>query len=287
MKVSSMHRPLYSLISVFLLTVGYTPSVVPQEDGYIAMIPPFHNRLYVEGPEGSLQLARQRFVLFVYRNAVAVYASAEFLNTGKDTLTQELALPSTGHDENGSAPGGRISSGILSVQLWVEDDHVVPEVMHSGGEDWYTVTVRFTPGERRTVQSLFWAQTSLTDIDSLPGCDTVPIIEGTRGFMIDAAHASAWSGQVTSLRVTAVLRGGLSMQRDSVSAQPGSYGLADSTLTWSFRAIEPSPETNIVVFYSPSSGWGTTPNTMEKLSTFVVRRVYDQLLEYARSTEEE
>jgi hypothetical protein len=268
-----------------VIPLAIPPGLHAQESRFIAMVPPFHDRLYVEGPEGSLQLEHQRFVIFVYRNAVAVYSSARFVNTGKDTLTRELALPSTGHDENGSAPGGRISTGILSVQLWVENNRVEPVTIHDGDEDWYTLSLCFAPGEHRVVKALFWAQTSLTDVDSLPGMDSIPIEIGGRGFLVDLSHAAAWYDVIESVSVEAVLKGGISFEKDAFSAEPTTYDKLDSTLTWSLVHVEPSLDDNVIILYTPSSGWGSAPNTMERLSTFIVRKVYDQLLGYARSTE--
>jgi hypothetical protein len=77
---------------------------------------------------------------------------------------------------------------------------------------------------------VFWAQSSLTDIDLLHGLDTTSIAAGKRGFVIDAAHASIWSGIVESIEITVVLKGGISFQCDVFAAEPGTYTLRDSTI---------------------------------------------------------
>jgi hypothetical protein len=278
------HRWLFCILTVLSTTpdLGFA-----QQEKYLAIIPTLHDRFNASDRESSLQLQRQRFILFVYRNAVAVYSEADFVNTGIDTLSQEFGLPSTGHDENGDEPGGRISSGILSVQLWMEGERVVPNLIHDGNEDWYTIRSRFAPGEQRMAKALFWAQTSLTDVDSLPGLDTVAIAIGKRGFLVDLSHGTVWNNVIEAIDVTIVLNGGMSFRGDSFSAKPDTYNLQDSTLTWLFKNVEPSPSDNIVVSYTPSGSWGSSANTMSKLSTYIVKQVYDKLVDYVRRIEEE
>jgi hypothetical protein len=261
--------------------------IFAQQENFLALIPAFHDRLNTSGGESPLRLQNQQFILFVYRNAVTVYSEANFVNTGTDTLTQELARPSTGHVENGDESGGRISNGILSVQLWVEGEKVAPEFIQDGSEEWYTIRARFAPGTQRKVKAVFWAQTSLTDIDSLPGLDTVAITMGKRGFMVDIAHAAVWNGVFESIDVTVVLKGGMSFQRDSFTAEPGTYDLQDSTITWSLRDIEPSVSDNITVSYTPSGNWTSATNTMAKLSAYIVKKVYDNLLYYVEQKEQD
>jgi hypothetical protein len=256
-----------------------------QVTGYTAMIPTFHARPISSGRENPVQLQRQRFIVFVYRNAVAVGSAADFVNTGQVTVSQEIALPSTGHDENGSEPGGRLSNGLLSVHMWVEGQRILPEVIHDGSEDWYAIQVGFPAGERRRVEAVFWAQTSLEDVDALPGLDTAAIAPGRRGFMLDLAHAAVWDAAIDAIDVTVVLEGGLSIERDSISAEPRSYDLQDSTLTWSFRNIEPSLDDNIVLAYTPSGSWGTA--TMAGLSRYIVGKVYDKMLQHMKRRDEE
>jgi hypothetical protein len=268
------------LIAPLSLSIG-------QAKRYSAIIPAFHDRLIASGREGVLQLRHQRFVVFVYRNAVAVSSEADFLNTGTDTLSQEFALPSTGHGETGDESGGRISNGILSVQLWVEGQRIPSDFIHEGNEDWYTIRSRFKPGEHRRVNALFWAQTSLAAARSLPDLDTAAIVMGKRGFVLDLSHASVWKNLVETIDVTVVLKSGISIAGDTVSPEPDTYHVQDSTLTWSLRNMKPSPGDNIVVSYTPSGGWGSTPNTMAMLETYIVKRVYDRLLDYVKQIDEE
>jgi hypothetical protein len=247
----------------------------------MAVVPAFHDRLHPSGEGSLLRLQSQLFVLFVYRDAVVVYSRADFLNSGTDTLSQEFAIPSTGHDENGDEPGGRISNGISSVQVWVEGERVFPEVIHETNEEWYAVQTAFPPGEHRIVKALFWAQTTRAGIDSLPGLDTTSISPGKRGFMVDLYHAAAWNGEIASISLAALLKDNLSFSRDSFSAGPDSYELQDSLLTWSFENIEPLPWDNIVVAYSPSDAIQKGGMSMAKLSSFIVKEAYDELLDYA------
>jgi hypothetical protein len=258
-----------------------------QEKEYIAIIPAFHDRLNTSGSESTLLLQSQQFVLFVYQNAVVVYSEADFINTGKNTLSQEFALPSTGHDENGDEPGGRISIGILSVQLQIGGERVVPDVIQDRDQDWYTISSRIAPGGQCKVKAIFWAQTSLTGVDSLPGLDTLPIAAGKRALMVDLSHAAIWKGAIASVRITALIKDGMSFQRDLFSAEPDTYDLRDSTMTWSFRNVEPSPSENIVVSYAPAGRRILPPDTMAKLSTHIVRDVYDTLLDYVKQNEQQ
>ena len=279
----------HALRNISLMFLSFAPLSVtlPQGKEYSAIIPTFHERAHTSGRESSLQLQRQRFVLFVYRNAVAVYSVADFVNTGTDELSQEFALPSTGHKENDVDPDGRISNGILSVQLWVEGERVVPDVLHDGNEDCYTIRARFVPGERRRIKAVFWAQTSLADVDSLPGLDTAAIPIGKRGFMLDLSHATVWNNVIERIDVTVVIKGRMTFRGDAFSAAPEEYDLQDSTMSWSFRNVEPSPWDNIVVSYTPSGKWGSATNTMARLATYIVGSVYERLIQYSRQIEEE
>jgi hypothetical protein len=274
-------------ICLMILTIAPLSQSIGQEKRYSAIIPAFHDRLTKSGRESVLQLQRQRFVLFVYRNAVAVSSEADFLNTGVDTLSQEFALPSTGHGEIGDEPHHRISNGILSVQLWIEGQRIAPDLIHESNEDWYTIRSRFAPAEHRRVKAVFWAQTSLAGVDSLQGLDTVVIPAGKRSFVLDLSHATVWKNVIEAIDVTVVLKGGMSFQRDSVSCEPDTYHLQDSTITWSLRNAKPSPGDNIVVSYTPSGRWGSAPNTMARLETYIVKTVYDRLLDYVKQIDGE
>jgi hypothetical protein len=282
-------RKAHTLRSSYLLflSIALLSLSMAQEKQYIAIIPTFHDRLHTFDRESVLQLQRQRFILFVYRNAVAVSSEADFVNTAMDTLSQEFALPSTGHDENGDEHGSRISNGILGVQLWVEGERVAPDLIYDGTEDWYTIRSRFAPGERRKVKGVLWAQTSLADVDSLPGLDTVAIAIGKRGFVLDLSHATVWNNVVETIDVTVVLKGGMSFRRDSFSAEPDAYDLEDSTMTWRLKNVEPCTSDNIVVWYTASGSWGSSTNTMAKLSTYIEKKVYDELLYYAEQKDQE
>jgi hypothetical protein len=270
-----------------LLSIAPLSLSLGQEKTYSAIIPAFHDRLITSGRESILQLQRQRFVVFVYRNAVAVTSDAVFLNTGADTLSQEFALPSTGHGGIEEEHGGRISNGILSVQLWIEGQRIAPDFIHEGNEDWYTIRSRFAPGERRRVKAVFWAQTSLADVNVFALADTVGIPRGKRSFVLDLSHATVWKNLIDAIDVTVVLKAGLSFKQDSVSCEPNTYHLQDSTITWTLRGMKPSPGENIVVSYSPSGPWGLGPNTKARLEKYIVGRVYDSLLDYARQIDKE
>jgi hypothetical protein len=282
-----IHANRWSFLLSLCLMAARPCSLKAQEAGYLAVIPTFHDRLHASGRESPLQLQRQQFILFVYRNAVAVYTEADFVNTGNEALVQEFALPSTGHDENGDEPGGRISSGILSTRLWVGGERISPQLMHEGDELWYTIRAHFGPGERLRLKAVFWAQTSLADVDSLPGLDTVAIPVGNRAFLLDLYHAGTWNGAIETIDITVVPKGGMTFHGDAFSAEPATYDLQDSTMTWSLRDVEPSGSDNIVVSYTPAGAWGSSPNTMARLSTYIVMNVYDSLIHYAEMGREE
>lgn len=282
-RVFTLIRTAVNLCLVFFLIAASSLSTA-QEKRYSALIPAFHSRLVASGNENVLELKHQRFVLFVYRNAVAVSAEADFVNTGPDTLSQEFALPSTGHGEAGKEPLGRVSNGILSVQIWMEGQRISPELIHEGNEDGYTIKSKFAPGQRHRVKAIFWAQTSLVDIDSLSHRDTVVLPTGKRGFLIDLAHASVWKHMAQSIDVTLVIKGGMTFKGDAFVPEPDTYHVQDSTIAWSLRNLEPTQRDNIVVSYEPAGGWGTVPNTIARLETFIVKTVYDRLLEYVEQT---
>ena len=237
--------------------------------------------------ESPIQLSHLEFVVFVYRNAAAVYMESDFINNSEGSLTQELSLPSTGHDENGQEFGGRISNGILGIQLWIEDERVAPEFVQDGNEQWYTIQTEFPPHENRKVKALFWAETSLIDVDSIPGLDTTIIIEGQRGFLINLAHASVWNNVIHSINTYIVLNDGISVNPDLLKAEPASFELNNSTLIWSMNEIEPSEDNNIELKYESGNSSNTSLNTMGKLSSFIIKEAYDQLLNYANQLNEE
>jgi hypothetical protein len=257
-----------------------------QTKEYLAIIPAFHSRQQMGSTESSLQLRHQRFVLFVYPNAVAVYSESDFINQGDELFTQEFAIPSTGHDENGSDPGGRISNGILSIQLWIQGERADPEFIQEGNEEWYTIQTTFAPNEERKVKALFWAETSLTDIDSLLGSDTTIIANGKRGFLIDLSHASIWNNNIESNDVVVVLKDGILSREQNFNAEPKTYDLKDSTLTWSQKYVEPSLEDNIFISYDSPANLDLNMSTMAKLADYIVKKVYDQLLYFVSQLNE-
>ncbi len=275
-------------LSLYLLILFFIPvdNCLAQTEDFIAIIPSFHCRQGMARTESPIQLVHQRFVAFVYSNAVAVYSEADFVNQTENIVDQEVGLPSTGHDENGDEPGGRISNGILSVQLWIDDENANPELIRDGNEDWYLVKAQFAPHQNRRIKALFWAETSLADVDSLPGLDTSLIVNGNRGFLIDLAHASMWGGDIQLVDVYVIFQDSIRLDDQTFSAAPLSYNLEDSTLTWLMDNIEPSAGDNIEVKYESPSITDSSENTMKKLSAFIVKKVYDQLIDYGNQLDE-
>jgi hypothetical protein len=251
-----------------------------------AIIPAFHNRLGNPGTLSAIQLRRQSFVVFVYRNAVAVCSQAEFVNGGTDTVEQEFALPSTGHDRN-DEDSAMASNGILSPRIVVEGERIAAEVVEDGDGTWYAIRSTLGPGETRKFGAEFWAQTSLADVDSLPGLDSTVIAPGRRGFLLDISHAGSWNDVIDSIGVRLVLRGGLEFERDSFEVSPENFDYTDSTIEWWFESTEPTADDDIYVDYRPAKPWPAGPNTMAHLSAFIVSRGYDELLEYVRRLDDE
>jgi hypothetical protein len=273
----------HSLALCLLLTLFPMAGIIHAQGEYTAMIPPFHDREHQFGTDDVLQLTHQGFVLFVYRNAVAVYTEADFVNTGPGPLVHELALPSTGHDENGDAPGGRISNGIRSVQLWVEGERAIPDLETDGDNvSWYTIRAAFKGYEHRKVKGLFWAQTLLTSTDEAPGLDTTSIAAGERGFVLDLCHAAVWKSNIDSLDVTVVLHDGLDMQGATVRAKPETYESQGATLLWHMNNVEPSLEDNIAFYYTAGMSATLQFGTMAGLSRFITHEGYDELVRYVR-----
>lgn len=271
---------------VLFLVTHLSSYLYAQDKDYLAILPAFHDRLHLSNAENVLQLANQRFVLFVFRNAVAVYSEADFVNSGRDPVDQEFALPSTGHDENGDLPGGRISTGILGVQLWVQGLRIEPQVVTKNNEEWYTIHAHVLPGESRKIKAVFWAQTSLVDIDSLPGLDTALIPDGHRGLMIDLAHAAIWNGWINHVSIDVVLRQNLLVQQDSFQVVPDNYEVQDSLLSWNLYNVEPAARDNIVLYYSTEGTQDDQFTTLEKLSSYLVKKGYDDLLHFSEKLEE-
>jgi hypothetical protein len=270
---------IYRYISFYILLLVIISSVhlTAQTKDFIAMIPPFHSRQNTTGTESPLELRNLQFVIFVYENAVVVNSESDFINQSENVIEQELAIPSIGHNENGDDPRGRISNGILSMQLWVQGEKVNPQFIKDGDEEWYTIQAKFQPHESRKLKSLFWASTSFADIDTLPGLDTTVITNGRRGFLIDLAHAAVWNSTIQSIHVTVVLKDSIFPTGKTFNAVPHSYDLKGSTLTWSMKYIKPSNDDNVIVTYESFNNSDSTTNTMAKLSAFIVKQAYGQL----------
>jgi len=275
----------YTCAFLFFLLLSVLNQIYAQEHMYTAIIPLFQDRQGETHTEGPLQLVRQQFVIFMYNDAAAVYSEALFKNTGTDTVDQELALPSTnlGFGEKDR----RISNGILGVQIKIEDEKVLPKFLLDGDEEWYTIDLVLGPDEDAEVRSLFWAQTSLANVDSIPGLDTVAIPDGRRGFIVDLSHGAIWNGLIEQVNVTVILKEGLSVKSRSFNADPDTYDVQDSTLTWELLNMEPSPDDNISVSYLSVHKPESPKNTMSVLSRFIISRAYDRLLEYSGREKEE
>jgi hypothetical protein len=271
---------------VALIALGIAVQGRAQDRDYLAIIPALHDPQHSSDASGSIQLTRQSFVIFLFRDAAVVSSETEFLNTAGDSVEQEVSLPSTGHDENGDAPGGRLSNGILSVRMWVEGERVTPVVSNVLGEESYSVRVRFDRFQRHTVKALFWLQTSREDIDATPGLDTAIIPDGRRGFMIDLSHAAIWKDMIDRISVTVVFREGLQPGENDLHATPESYDVRDSTLQWEMRAIEPSSDQNIEIAYASGGSDSHTGSTLARLSRYITGRVYDELTAFVRSQNE-
>ncbi|MBI1803377.1 MAG: hypothetical protein HY033_09025 [Ignavibacteriae bacterium] len=248
-----------------------------------ALIPLFHDRVHQHIGDERLQLMSQRVVVFVYHNAAAVYLDAHFVNTESDSLTHELALPSKGHT---SAQSGTISNGILGVKLWIAGERVEPSV-DEGKETWYTIAPAFGSHEEKHIRALFWVQTSLADVDSVPSVDSATIHAGKRVLVVDLQHAAAWKDVVQSLDVSMVLREGLTKRNSRMDLEPKNYLDDHSTFFWSLQNVEPSFSDDISIVYTPPTAMASHWNTMAKLSDYITGTVYDELLGYVQQLDEE
>jgi hypothetical protein len=270
---------IYRYISLyFLLLVLISPLyLTAQTKDYIAIIPSFHIRQNTTDTESPLELRNLNFIIFAYENAVVVYSESDFINQSENVIEQELGLPSTGHNVNGNDPGDRISNGIRSTQLWIQGEKVNPQFIKDGDEEWYTIQTKLQPRESRKVKALFWAETSLANIEDLPGLDTTIITNGKRGFLIDLAHAAKWKSTIESINITIILKDGIFPSWETYSAGLPSYNLKDSSLTWSMKYIKPSTNDNVLVKYESFNNSDSTTNTIAKLSTFMVKQAYGEL----------
>lgn len=263
------------LISFLAASLSNTIIACPQSQrNPLAIIPPFLDRQHRDYWESTLQLGRQEFVVFLYRDAAVVYSEADFVNTGSETLRVELGLPSTGFS-TAAGPGEQdFSSGIRDVRLWVASQRVEPMQYHDGGVDWLTVTPVFAPQVQTRVEALFWAETSVGDDAS------------DRALWIPVSQAAIWKDVIKSLDVTVVLKEGLAADDSLFEADPDNYSVEDSVLTWSFWSVEPSPGEDISVVYNSHEGRILNAAARESLSKLIIEHVYDEILEYVREEEE-
>lgn len=273
------------LVALFSGTAIACPTVrraCPESEGNpLGIIPPFLDRQHRDDWESTLQLARQEFVVFLYRDAAVVYSEAEFVNTGSDTLRVELGLPSTGFGVGGESGEQDVSSGIRSVRLWIARGRVEPELHHDGGVDWLTVAPIFKPQVQTAVKALFWMETSVAgDAGPMNGA-------GDRAISIPLSLASIWKNAIYSVDVTVVLKEGLTTDDSLFEADPDNYSVEDSVLTWSFRSIEPRESDDISILYNSPQPHIIDASTRENLSRFIIEHAYDEMLEYVRESEEE
>jgi hypothetical protein len=264
------------LISILIVFISNTVIACPQSEGNpLAIIPPFLDRQHRNDWETTLQLARQEFVVFLYRDAAVVYSEADFVNTGSDPLRVELGLPSKGFACDEKSGGQDISSGIRDVQLWLARERIGP-ILHQEGEvDWLTVTAVFSPQVQTTIKALFWVETPA-------GSDP-----GDRAIEIPVSQAAIWEDVINSVDVTVILKEGITTDDSLFEADPDNYSVEDSVLTWSLENIEPSQSDDISILYNSPQPHFIDASIRENLSEFITGHVYDEILEYVRESEEE
>jgi hypothetical protein len=264
------------LISALVVLSTNTIIACPQSEGNsLAIIPPFLDRQHRDDWESALQLTRQEFVVFLYRDAAVVYSEADFVNTGSDTLRVELGLPSTGFacDEDSGAQD--FSTGIRDVQIWLARERMEPVLRHDAEVDWFTITPLFTPQVQTTVRALFWVEAPI-------GADSVD-----RAISIPVSQAAIWKDVINSVDVTVILKEGITADDSSFEADPDSYSVEDSVLTWSFMDTEPSQTDDISILYNSPQPHFIDASIRGKLSRFITEHVYDEMLDYVRESEEE
>jgi hypothetical protein len=274
--IVSAIRKCLLLISILVALSSNTIIACPQSEGNpLAIIPPFLDRRHRNDWESTLQLARQEFVVFLYRDAAVIYSEADFVNTGSDTLRTELGLPSTGFSCDEESGGQDVSIGIRDVRLWLARERIEPVLHHDAEVDWLTVTAVFTPQVQTTVRALFWVETPT-------GADSVD-----RAIGIPVSKAAIWKDIINSVDATVILKEGITTDDSLFEADPDSYSVEDSVLTWSFRNIEPSQSDDISILYDSPQPRIIDPGMTENLSRFIIEHVYDEMLEYVRESEEE
>lgn len=253
---------------------------------HTAVIPSFYDREHEFGIEGPIRVSSLAFTLFVYRDAVAVYEEADMMNMGKEPVSRDLSLPSTGFDQNGAEPGGAVSSGLLGVQLWVDGERTVPRMLTDGdGVSWYTIRASFQRFETKRVKALFWVRTFSPGTDQPPGLDTTTVPGGQRRFMVDLSHAAMWAGDIETLDVTALLRDGMDVTNAAFSATPDSYENYDAVVTWHLQDVEPSRSEDISVQYIPDDGQRRALS-LSDLAKKIAHEGYDELLRTVDSMRE-
>jgi hypothetical protein len=273
--VFNLPRLLFPIPLLIAFLPGSSIGQPTMQGNPVAIIPPFLDRLHRDDWESTLQLARQEFVVFLYHNAAVVYSEADFVNTGTDTLRVELGLPSTGYTIGKGLAEQDISSGVFGIQLWVSSERVKPKVHQGGDAEWVTVTPTFTPQIQTTVKALFWAETTI-------GGDS-----GDRAIGIPLSQSAIWKDLINSIDVTVVLREGLVSSDSLFQADPDPSSVEDSVLTWSFSEIEPNTDQDISILYHSSRNQALNEDERESLSRSVIEHAYDEILEYARESDEE
>lgn len=275
-----MRSILFACSLVFIVSVSLS-----QRTDYLAVIPPFLPVKSDSGIPSSIQLKNQRYVLFQYQNAVVVYAEGIFTNSAEETVRVNLGLPSTGYRMSDPDDKVKISNGLLGVRLWIENERIEPEIHEIDGVQWFTVAPLLPHDKETMVKAMFWMQTSLSNIDSLPGMDTIPIPKGQRSFLVDLADASVWRETIEEAAIILVLKDGLSPRDAGFSAKPDNHDLGISKLSWTLRDLEPTTTDNVRVRYSTRKA--NSFGTMARAAEVIQDRIYDELREYLQVKKEE
>jgi len=249
---------------------------------FFALIPPFFDRQHHDDWESSLALKRQEFVILLYQNAAVVFSQATFVNTGSLPLTVELALPSTGYAAREVLGATGTSNGLLGVRAWVDDERAKPELLRDSEAEWVVISPLFHPARETRVRAMFWVQTSLVDLDSLPSLENKPISQGERAVWVLLSKAAIWKSSIDEAKVTLILKDGLAITDSTLNLTPPTYDAHDSTVTWTSRNIEPSTNDDILAAYLTSGYLPTAGDTMEQLARVALEDGYDELLEYTR-----
>jgi hypothetical protein len=273
--VSLLLRRVLPILLLMAPLSGSSNAQSQMQGNPVAIIPPFLDRLHRDDWESTLQLARQEFVVFLYHDAAVVYSEAEFVNTGIDTLHVEVGLPSTAYTIGKGLAEQDVSSGVFGVQLWVSGERVKPKLHEDVDAEWVTMTPTFTPQVQTTVKALFWAETTI-------GGDS-----GDRGIGLPLSQSAIWRDPINSIDVTVVLKEGLVSSDSLFQTDPEPSSIEDSVLTWSFSEIEPSTDQDISILYHSSRNQPPNADERDSLSRFIIEHAFDEILEYARESDEE